>query len=58
MKTIEKKKNKMKKYEILIIFYNGEQIIHGKYDNIKNAKKFVKWYKSGDVENVKQIKII
>jgi len=48
----------MKKYEILIIFYNGEQIIHGKYDNIKNAKKFVKWYKSGDVENVKQIKII
>ena len=48
----------MKKYQIKIIFYNNEKIIHGKYNTIQDAKKFIEWYKSGDIDHVKQIKII
>ena len=47
----------MKKYQIKIIFYNNEKIIHGKYNTIQDAKKFIEWYKSGDIDHVKQIKI-
>jgi len=46
------------KYQVQIIFLNKEKIIHGKYKTLEEAKKFVKWYKTGDLEQVKQIKII
>tara|TARA_R100001591_G_scaffold54810_1_gene64721 strand:+ start:233 stop:379 length:147 start_codon:yes stop_codon:yes gene_type:complete len=48
----------MKKYQVQIIFYNNEQIIHGKYNTIQDAKKFIEWYKTGDIDHVKQITII
>ena len=48
----------MKKYQVQIIFYNNVKIIHGKYNTILDAKKFIEWYKTGDIAHVKQIKII
>ena len=48
----------MKKYKIEIIFYNNETIIHGKYNSIQDAKKFIEWYKTGDIDQVKKINII
>ena len=45
-------------FAVQITKKDGSKLIHGKYHTMQKAKDFVKWYKTGDMKDTKDIKIV
>ena len=45
-------------FAVQITKKDGSKLIHGKYQTMQKAKDFVKWYKTGDMKDTKDIKIV
>ena len=57
-KEKSKKEDVQEAFAVQITKKDGSKLIHGKFHMKSKADEFIKWYKTGDMKDVKDIKIV